>query len=367
MSPEQTEGRLVPAVKQPGNIIMAEEMDMKEVQERFDRLALVEGGKGLQEESVMTHGDVSVTAASPKCELMPGRHTMPVDVTRMDPDVSRYTLPVDVAKMDPAAMSDRHTPPVDVTTMDPTANRHTPPVDVTRMDAAAMSNHHTPPFDVTKVDDAAIFDRHTPPVDITKMDAATMFDHTMPAVVTRMHPAAMSDCHTPPVPVDVTRMDAAAMSDHQDLPVDTSSISISNVPEVLQSNVSISVQPITPATSSSSLQPCTPIGSPSPPASTRANQSSDISYNHLEPYTPSNSPSPSVSPRHRVDRALGSDVSGGGEMRFESLTPLKPVPVTVSWAATPGDFVVSVHRWLSVSRLNTSLVPRPCGLAWEQG
>ena len=349
MSPEQTEGRLVPAVKQPENIIMAEEMDMKEVQERFDRLALVEGGKGLQEESVTTHGDVSVTTASSKCELMPGRHTMPVDVTRMDPDVSRYTPPVDVAKMDPAAMSDCHTMPVDVTTMDPSANRHTPPVDVTRMDATAMSNHHTPPFDVTK------------------MDAATMFDHTVPAVVTRRHPAAMSDCHTPPVPVDVTRMDSAAMSNHQDLPVDTSSISISNVPEVLQSNVSISVQPVTPATSSSSLQPCTPIGSPSPPASTRANQSSDISYNHLEPYTPSNSPSPSVSPRHRVDRALGSDVSGGGEMRFESLTPLKPVPVTVSWAATPGDFVVSVHRRLSVSRLNTSLVPRPCGLAWEQG
>ena len=178
----------------------------------------------------------------------------------------------------------------------------------------------------------------------------------------------MSDHHM--LPVDVTRMDAAASRTTPK--ISSSSISISNVPEVLLdiSNVNVSIQPITPATSTSSLHPCTPIGSPSlpitpatstsslhpctpigspsPPISTKANQSGDIAYNHLEPYTPVNSSSPSISPRHHVDMALGSDMSTGGrEMKFESLTPLKPVPVIVSWAASPGDFVVSFHESLS--------------------
>ena len=156
----------------------------------------------------------------------------------------------------------------------------------------------------------------------------------------------MFDRHSPPANLTSTR-DAA----HQIIPP-PSSVSVSRVPEVVEQqrsdSVSVEVDPITPATSTSDLEshtpsysasPHTPMFSPpGPVTSIEAKLSSNRSSSYLQPYTPSNSPSPCSSPLHHDGR---TPARGGGGMRFESLVPLKHVPVTVSWAASPGDFVVS--------------------------
>lgn len=153
---------------------------------------------------------------------------------------------------------------------------------------------------------------------------------------------AMSDCHSPPVNLTSTR-DAA----HEIIPP-PSSVSVSHVPEVVEQcsdSSSIEVGPITPVTSTSDLEarysasPHTPMFSPpGPSTSIEAKLSSNRSSSYLQPYTPSDSPSPCSSPLRHDGR---TPVRGGGRMKFESLTPLKDVPVTVSWVASPEDFVVS--------------------------
>ena len=154
----------------------------------------------------------------------------------------------------------------------------------------------------------------------------------------------MLDRHSPPANLTSTR-DAA----HEIIPP-PSSVSISHVPEVVEQHsdsISVEVGPITPVTSTSDLEarysasPHTPMFSP-PGSSTSIEPklSSNRSSSYLQPYTPSNSPSPCSSPLRHDGR---TPVRGGGGMKFESLTPLKHVPVTVSWVASPEDFVVS---WL---------------------
>ena len=146
---------------------------------------------------------------------------------------------------------------------------------------------------------------------------------------------AMFDRHSPPANLTSIRDTA-----HEIIPP-PSSVSVSHVPEVVEQrsdSISVEVGPITPVTSTSDLEarysasPHTPMFSP-PGLSTSIEPklSSNRSSSYLQPYTPSNSPSPCSSPLHR----------GGGGMKFESLTPLKHVAVTVSWAASPEDFVVS--------------------------
>ena len=175
---------------------------------------------------------------------------------------------------------------------------------------------------------------------------------------------AMFDRHSPPVNLTSTREAA-----HEIIPP-PSSVSVSHVPEVVEQrsdSSSIEVGPITPVTSTSDLPitpvtstsdlPITPVTStsdleahysasphtpmfspPGPSTSIEAKLSSNRSSSYLQPYTPSDSPSPCSSPLRHDGR---TPVRGGGRMKFESLTPLKDVPVTVSWVASPEDFVVS--------------------------
>lgn len=136
---------------------------------------------------------------------------------------------------------------------------------------------------------------------------------------------------------------------HEIVSSPSSAVSVSHVPEIVeqQRSVSIEIGPITPATSdlepSYSASPHTPMFSPPGPAtSIEAKLNNSRSSSYLQPYTPSNSPSPCSSPLRHDGR---TPVRGGGEMRFESLIPLKDVPVNVSWADSPDDFVVSCRNW----------------------
>lgn len=155
---------------------------------------------------------------------------------------------------------------------------------------------------------------------------------------------AMFDRHSLPTNLASTRNVA-----HEITSSLSSAVSVS--PEIVeqQRSVSVEIGPITPATSTSDLEqsysasPHTPMFSPPGPAtSIEAKLNSSRSSSYLQPYTPSNSPSPCSSPLRHDGR---TPVRGAREMRFESLVPLKHVPVCVSWAASPEDFVVSCRNW----------------------